>query len=698
MNGAMLRFRGLAGVLSVAVAACVALAQPVTTESLIREMTDMRRLAEFPDPAFKTVQFSSFDRRSTVPGEPGWFSNADGFGNEPIPAFEAVLREPGEDGVGEYLVCDIRGPGAIVRCWTAAINGSMRVELDDRAEPVYDGSADDFLRRPFDVLGAQVGVDPAVFEGSFNQQNASYCPMPFAERCRIVWTGDLRQVHFYEVQARVYEPGAEVVTFSAGDLRRSLGVIEEVAAALAKPGERLRVAGGLTEPIDAVVPGGGSADLLTIGDGPGAIAELTLRVRADDLDRALRQTVLHIAFDGAQDPQVQSPVGDFFGAGPGVNPFDSAPFTVGLDGTMTCRFVMPFASSARVWAVNLGGQEVAISGSVVRTAWVWDEARSMHFRARWRVDHGLTGDPESPQDISFLVARGRGRYVGTASIMLNPTDVPTPWGGWWGEGDEKIFVDGDVAPSTFGTGSEDYYNYAWSIPDIFGFAYCGQPRNDGPGNRGFVTNHRWHIVDSLPFREGLAFYMELWPHRRVPGYSYARLGYHYGRPGLHDDHVRITGEDVRALSLPAWTPRVQLGSRGSAFVEAEDALVGGVTGRGMGVLEGDLFSGGRAMRWSPSAAGEEITLGFTIEEAGVYAVDLCALKSGESGRVELWVDDGRGEGGATAFDLASPGRRVLRRLATEPREFGAGEHTMHVRFLGDPGREVGLDFLWVQAR
>ncbi len=176
----------------------------ITTESLIREMTDMHALAAFPDPAFKTVQFSSFDRRSTLPGEPGWYSNADGFGNEPIPAFEAVLREPGEDGVGEYLICDIQSPGAVVRCWTAAINGRIRMELDGRA--VFDGSADDFLRRPFDVLGAAVGVDPAVFSGSFNQQNASYCPMPFA-RCRIVWTGDLKQVHFYEVQARVSEAG-----------------------------------------------------------------------------------------------------------------------------------------------------------------------------------------------------------------------------------------------------------------------------------------------------------------------------------------------------------------------------------------------------------------------------------------------------------------------------------------------------------
>ncbi|MCC7389546.1 MAG: DUF2961 domain-containing protein [Phycisphaerales bacterium] len=679
----------LAGALACAAPALLT-AQPVTTESLIREMTDMHALAAFPDPAFKTVQFSSFDRRSTLPGEPGWYSNADGFGNEPIPAFEAVLREPGEDGVGEYLICDIQSPGAVVRCWTAAINGRIRMELDGRA--VFDGSADDFLRRPFDVLGAAVGVDPAVFNGSFNQQNASYCPMPFAERCRIVWTGDLKQVHFYEVQARVYEAGAEIETFAPDDLAASIETIRETSAALAAPGSRMPPAGGVELPIDATVGPGAAADLLVLGDGPGAIARLTLRVRAENLDLALRQTLLCISFDGAQDAQVQAPIGDFFGAGPGVNPFDSVPFTVEPDGTMTCRFVMPFARAATLRAVNLGGQPVAVAGSAARTPWDWTD-RSMHFRARWRVDHGLVGDPQNPQDIPFLLARGRGRYVGSSSIMLNPTDVPTPGGGWWGEGDEKIFIDDDTAPSTYGTGSEDYYNYAWSIPDIFGFAYCGQPRNDGPGNRGFVTNHRWHIVDSLPFHDSIAFYMELWPHRVTPGYSYARVGYHYAAPGLIDDITRITPDDVRPLELPAWSARAEGGARNSTFLEAETALR---SHAGVSAARGNLYSGGGAAIWRPSAAGDRLSFPFTVGEAAEYTVGYCAQLSGESGRVRLWLDDQ--DEGAAEIDLHAPARTILRRVELAAQRLEAGEHTLHAEFVGEPGRTIGIDFLWVQRR
>jgi len=70
-------------------------AAPVTTGSLMRGMVDSERLSRFPDPNYRTIQFSSFDHRSRLPGGPDWYANSDGFGGEPIPNFEGVLREPG---------------------------------------------------------------------------------------------------------------------------------------------------------------------------------------------------------------------------------------------------------------------------------------------------------------------------------------------------------------------------------------------------------------------------------------------------------------------------------------------------------------------------------------------------------------------------------------------------------------------------
>lgn len=119
-------------------AKCLA-GETVTTESLLHEMVDMVGLANFPDPEYKTIQFSSYDRRSNLAGGPEWFANSDGFGNEPIPNFEAVLEKPNAEGVGRYLICDVKGPGAIVRTWTAAISGTIRVTLDDQEQPLFDG-------------------------------------------------------------------------------------------------------------------------------------------------------------------------------------------------------------------------------------------------------------------------------------------------------------------------------------------------------------------------------------------------------------------------------------------------------------------------------------------------------------------------------------------------------------------------------
>ncbi len=178
---------------------------------------------------------------------------------------------------------------------------------------------------------------------------------------------------------------------------------------------------------------------------------------------------------------------------------------------------MPFAESLIIRLENMGEQDVSVRGSALPyPEYKWNPESSLHFRARWRVEHDLVASNQDVQDLAFLMANGKGLYVGTTSILLNPNQVPTPYGNWWGEGDEKVFVDDEALPSIFGTGSEDYYNYSWSSPDIFAFPYCGQPRNDGPGNRGFVTNFRWHILDPIPFKRNIRFYMELFSHEVRP--------------------------------------------------------------------------------------------------------------------------------------------------------------------------------------
>jgi hypothetical protein len=674
-------------------------AAAVTTGSLYEEMIDLPGLTRFPEPAYRTVQFSSYDRRSNLPGGPGWFANSDGFGGEPIPAFEAVLRESGADSVGEYLMADVEGPGALVRLWTAAIDGSVRLWLDGADASLYDGPADDFFRRPLDAFPQAAGLDRDRLARTLYQRDAAYAPMPFARRLRLVWTGNLRHIHFYQLDVRRYAPGTTVETFQPADLAAYRETIDRVSAALADPDALLPARpGGETRAIAVTLDPGDAQDVLRL-EGPAAVERLELTLAAPDRDRALRQTVLHVSFDGYPRGQVQSPLGDFFGAAPGVNPYQSLPFTVRADGAMISRFVMPFERSARIRLENLGDQTVTVTGSARTMPYAWDARRSMHFRARWRVNHDLVADPAAVQDLPFLVAHGQGVYVGTTSILLNPTPIPTPYGGWWGEGDEKVFVDDDARPSLFGTGSEDYYDYSWSSPDVFTLPYCGQARNDGPGNRGFVSDYRWHILDALPFAQRIGFYMELYSHERTPGFSYARTGYHYARPGLTDDHVTITPADVRAPRLPDhWMPAARMGARDAVFWQTEQL----VRGTRLPLESGRLYAGGRLPVWRPARPGETLHLSVPVAAAGRYRVHFVARLDPAGGLLRVRWDGlpAALASGDSAVDCHLPSRTVLRDYALGPRPLTAGRHTLDFVFAGAPPDvprpAFGIDFVWAQ--
>lgn len=669
-------------------------AQTITFGTLVDEMTDLRALARYPEPGYRTIQFSSYDRRSKLPEGPNWYANSDGFGNEPIPNVEEVLREPADDGIGEYLICDVEGPGAIVRTWTAAINGEFRVYLDSAPDPIYDGPAQEFLSYSSQHFLKDAGIPQEDLEGVFQQRDACYFPIPFAQRCRIEWTGKISGIHFYEVQIRLYEPHAELATFEPTDVTIFQDSITRAADILQNPDlnyefESEREAEAFSAELDA-----GESDALFRQEAQGAIGMLELKLNADDLNAALRHTLMKIRFDGHSDAQVLAPVGDFFGAAPGVNPYDSMPFSVMPDGAMVCRFVMPYRESVELILENWGEQTVNVEGRVLTSAFEMDDEFFTHFRARWRVDHDLISKPE--RDLPFLMAKGKGLYVGTTSYLLNPNPVPASYGNWWGEGDEKIFVDGEDFPSTFGTGSEDYYNYSWSSPDIFYFPYCGQPRNDGPGNRGFAANNRWHVIDALPFETSIAFYMELFFHENTPGVSYARMSYYYATPGTHDDTPLIAQEDLRAPVLSdAWSPAARAGAANATFHQGEDLAPANAS---QVMLKDNLFAEGEAWAWTPSATGDQLTLTIPIESDGRYAFRLTCVHSPRSGSVSFALN---GEDLDHMFDLHVPYRTYQRTHSLPDMDLTAGEQELTMTYEGAPDGspgEIGIDFIWVHPR
>ena len=661
----------------------------INTGNLIRDMVDMWKLTETPNPFYKTIQFSSYDRSSNLPGGKGWFDNSDGFGGEPIPNFEKVIKKTDENGIGEYLVCDVKGPGAIVRAWTAKHSGTIQLFLDNSEEPIYDGPAEKFYKNPYSAI--VTNMDEKIFENSMHQRYAGYCPIPFEKNCKVIWKGNIKNVHFYHLQFRLYDKGTPVATFKKSDLKTYLDDIKKVSKIMKKPDKNRKYKStNEIQNFKISIPAGEFIVALVI-KGPGAIEKLSLLLKAKNTDKALRQTIMHIICDDAPWGQIQSPVGDFFGAAPGINPYVSLPFTVLPNGEMISRFVMPYEKEIKIGFENLGDQVVEINGKALVADYEWNNEKSMHFRAKWRITHDMVGSVAVNQDIPYLIANGEGAYVGSAMFLLNPCNIPSAWGSWWGEGDEKVFVDEDTFPSIFGTGSEDYFNYAWGEPHIFAYPYFAQPRDDGPVNRGFVANNRWHILDPMPFKFRLSFYMEFWPHDPTKGTAYARIGYHYGKPGMMDDHVVITRDDVQNQQLPEnWQPKSAYGAQNSVFYSVDD-LVKDKTNTT--IEKNNLWSSGKLLRWKPKQKENKLEITFPIEKKGKYNIILCFAMDDTSGSISIKIN---GKVYRKKLSLYTADRVLSRTFHAASPELAKGEQTISLIFEGEPGKTIGIDFLQLQ--
>ena len=165
----------------------------------------------------------------------------------------------------------------------------------------------------------------------------------------------------------------------------------------------------------------------------------------------------------------------------------------------------------------------------------------MYFHARWKIEHDVRTRPM--QDWNYLTAKGKGVFGGVAFFIDNPVKD------WWGEGDEKIYVDGETFPSHFGTGTEDYYGYGWCCPQLFTHAYHNQPRCDGPGNYGRTSVNRFDILDRIPFTTSFKFDMELW-HWKDCKVNMAVMAYYYGLPGADDTFPPIAPEKLVLRPVP----------------------------------------------------------------------------------------------------------------------------------------------------
>jgi hypothetical protein len=268
---------------------------------------------------------------------------------------------------------------------------------------------------------------------------------------------------------------------------------------------------------DARSIAGGETLTLLDDAGPGMISHVWFTIASDDPNH-LKALVLRMYWDGETTPSVETPVGDFFGLGLGeYYLYQSVPLSVGSAKALNSFFPMPFQKHARITVTNEGSIKVdAFYFNIDYRAYGKPlPADSLYFHAQYRQAtpaRGWTNDWRSNSDplvdgkknlngegnYVWMEATGRGHFVGVTMSVLQNQD------GWWGEGDDMFFVDGESMPSINGTGSEDYFLGAWDFGGhpfsygLFGAPVVGEERAGGRWSL-----YRFHLDSPIPFTKTL---------------------------------------------------------------------------------------------------------------------------------------------------------------------------------------------------
>jgi len=508
----------------------------ITLESLLCEMADRDAIARVPAPHYLQQQASSYNRASKAKGQDGWLADSDGLG---------FIRTEQIKGKTEWVLMEHGGPGCITRMWTPFFytggvqnpfqgGPNIRIYLDGADVPVIDEDMIHLIVKGMDGVSSPFAMQTC-------RAGLFILPIPFAKSCKI--TTD--KPPFYNIISyRAYDAGTTVESFTRAVIKRAASMLEKVGRLLME--EPSAPAG---KPLDAklTLPPGESWTLdLPEWEHAVRLLEFQTTVVAPS---KLRSLVFTATFDGEE--TIWCPLGDFFCAADELHKFKTWAREVSADETMRCRYVMPYRQSGRIVIHNLGKEPALVKVSAVVSGWKWDK-RSMHFHANWRYEAPM---PTLPlRDWNFIAVKGTGVIVGDSwSVLIAHND-------WWGEGDEKIYVDlpdDATFPTHFGTGTEDYYGWAGGeIPtrrDEFSHPCASNVRVGGnPRTRGYNICTRERLLDAIPFGRNLLLDIEASSgvSSRSANIFDQRSGvvYWYGVPGAK--HNRLPQAEAAARPLP----------------------------------------------------------------------------------------------------------------------------------------------------
>lgn len=415
------------------------------------------------------------------------------------------------------------------------------------------------------------------------------------------------------------------------------------------------------------------------------------------------EIVLRMYWDEAERPNVESPLGDFFAAGFGLRrEVRSMPVQVeGGDG-YNSFWQMPFFTRGRITATNESAKNVRSFYYQID----YTEVDSLppdtaYFNAQYKREF-----PETlGKDYVILEAEGRGHYVGTVMSIQSRSPY------WFGEGDARIYVDGDAKPTIQGTGTEDYFLAAWGLNEqtfpYFGCTYM----SDDPSNLGVrATMYRWHIDDPIRFTKSIRFEIE---HTGWMAADETETGRVDGHVEREDDIATVAfwyqvGQPKRFTTLPSLEAR--------AFPTLDRAIEGkdmlGSARHSDGRLElqkGYDWTGDGQILFVPSSPSAFLEVSFQIAEPELVGLVLRLTHAPDYGTYRIFLD-GQEVTKLKDYPEWNPqGPRDLYARDLEVRDYyvgsytlSTGRHTLRFESVGanpfSTGNAIGLDSVRLRAR
>ena len=381
---------------------------------------------------------------------------------------------------------------------------------------------------------------------------------------------------------------------------------------------------------DSTRPIPGETVVLADLTGPGIVSHIWLTV-ADNEYAWPRLLRLRVYYDGSPRPSVDAPVGDFFGVGLG---FERELESLAVRNSSSGRsrnsyWPMPFRKSVRITITNEGRRRVS----------------NLYYHVDWQKVPGLAPDTAyfhahyrqavpTPLGAPYtlLDVKGRGHYVGTVlSVVQNQP-------GWFGEGDDFFYVDGNKDAVIQGTGTEDYFNDAWSLRVATG-PYAGVAVADGTGLGSRMSAYRWHLADPVPFTTALRFDIE---HK---GWTYNADG--SVRSGFEEredllSSVAFWYQDGVAADLPE-PPygSARLPHSNAMQIEVEQRAAEAVARGGTIAVDKEVFWSKDILRFNAAGPGSSVTVPFDVPQDGKYELVAQLAHSPDYGIYHALVDGQR---------------------------------------------------------